>query len=84
MSKRVSLFNILATNNPKFNSELSKMFDGYIPGYIKEQAVKYANENNKLCCDEFINYIPSYMLANACENRHNIIDTDFNYNFIKK
>ena len=70
MEKTLKLFKTLAKQNPKFNNELCNMFGGNIPEYIKHMANMYALENKKLCSNEFINTVPSYMLVNACENRH--------------
>ena len=72
MNRTLEVFKTLAKQNPKFNNELCDMFRGNIPNYIKHMANMYslenAVENKKLCCGDFINTIPSYMLANACEN----------------
>ena len=73
MQRSLELFKLIAKHNPKFNNELCNMFGGVIPSYIKNMAVKYDNDNNnntdKLCSKEFMNTIPTYMLANACENK---------------
>ncbi len=72
MRKTLELFKLIAKQNPKFNNELCDMFGGVIPGYIKNMAVKYHethNNTDKLCSNEFMNSIPSYMLANACDNK---------------
>ena len=83
MQRSFELFKSIARNNPKFNSDLCNMFGKNIPSYIKEQVVQYASNKNKLCCNEFINYVPSYMLVNACENRHNVIDETMINSFYK-
>lgn len=82
MDKTLKLFKALANQNPKFNNELCDIFGGYIPGYIKHKANMYSLENKKLCSSEFINTVPSYMLANASEN---IYSFDVNNNdYIKE
>ena len=78
MNRTFELFKTLAKQNPKFNNELCDMFGGNIPNYIKHMANMYSLENKKLCSGEFINTVPSYMLANACENNRRINDVNNN------
>lgn len=43
-----------------------------IPSYITPHLIKYCNSTNNPRCDDFLGTIPSYFLANHCDNRSNV------------
>ena len=67
---------------PLFMKDICRTFGGFVPGsdntlcniptYITPELIKYCNTTNNPKCDDFLGTIPSYFLANHCDNHRSV------------
>ena len=59
----------LKKNDTDFYVSVENGFGGRIPNSLLDKMIEHCNSKKKPTFDSFLSTIPSYMLANYCDNR---------------